>query len=150
MASKRCILGIHHIKLPSSNIDRTMHFYTTHLSFTHHSQLDHIDAATGVVYAKILQHESSGVMLEIRHHPAQAEKERRWDPITWAVEGREDLKIWRRHFEGAGVECSRVLTGAKGWVLCAADPDGRVVRLYTREEHEMTSDVDHDAYWLGN
>lgn len=149
-SSSRSFLGIHHIKLPATNVDQTLAFYTNHLPFTHLTALDHIDEDTGAIYAKILTHEPSLTTIEIRDNPAQAAKEHGWDPVTWAVQGREDLQQWRGYFESVGVACSRVLIGAKGWVLCAEDPDGRRVRFYTLEEHEMTSDVDHDAYWLGN
>lgn len=37
----------------------------------------------------------------------------------------------------------------KGWVMAAEDPDGKIVRLYTTEEHEWTTDVNRDTYWLG-
>lgn len=33
---------------------------------------------------------------------------------------------------------SRVLKGLIGWVLCAEDPDGKRIRLYTKEEHEWS------------
>jgi len=33
-----------------------------------------------------------------------------------------------------------------GW----QDPDGRFIRLYTQQTHEMTADVDRDNYWLGS
>lgn len=138
------------MKLPATDMEKTLSFYITHLPFIYLPSLDHIDATTGAVYAKILTHEPSLTTIEIRHHPAQAAKERGWDPITWAVQDRADLEQWRQYFVSVDIACSRVLTGAKGWVLCAEDPDGRKVRLYTREEHEMTSEVDHDAYWLGN
>ena len=31
----------------------------------------------------------------------------------------------------------------------AKDLDGRVLRLYTLETHEKTTEVDYDEYWLG-
>lgn len=150
MSRDRSLLGVHHFTLPAANLDQTVAFYTTHLTFTYLPSLDHINASTGAVYAKILRHPSSGTTLEIRDAPDQAAKQRRWDPITWTVRDRKALEQWQQHFSGAGVAHSRVFTGAKGWVLCAEDPDGRVVRLYTLEEHEMTSDTDHDEYWLGH
>lgn len=150
MSSDRSLLGIHHFKLPTSDLEQTVAFYTTHLHFTYLPSLDHISASTGAVYAKILRHIPSGTTLEIRDDPAQAAKQRRWDPITWAVRDREAIKQWREYFAGAGVGHSRMFTGARGWVLCTEDPDGRVVRFYTLEEHEMTASVDHDEYWLGN
>lgn len=162
-------LGVHHFKFAATDIDRTVAFYTTHLPFTHLPHLDHKKPASApgpapastsqtttiggqskdtITYAKILQHSPSSAILEIRHAPQRAIQDRGWNPITWAVRGRADLQDWHAYFVGVGVKCSRVLKGVKGWVLCAEDPDGRHVRLYTLEEHEMTSEVDRDEYWL--
>lgn len=95
---------------------------------------------------------TSGLLLEIRDRPAQAIKERGWDPVSWAVDTKKNLEERRSYFVAAGVPCSRIFTAVKGWVLCAEDPDERSGRniSYTLEEHEMMTEKDHDAYWLGN
>lgn len=152
MAETPPFLGIHHIKLPSAALDRTVAFYTTHLPFAHLPALDHTTTSTAGAaartYAKILRHAPTGLTLEIRDDPAQAAAQRGWDPVTWAVPGRADLGAWRARLAAAGVPCSAVLRGFVGWVLVAEDPDGRRVRLYTREEHAPTPEVDVDEYWL--
>ncbi|KAF3762148.1 Glyoxalase/Bleomycin resistance protein/Dihydroxybiphenyl dioxygenase [Cryphonectria parasitica EP155] len=136
------LAGVHHFKLPSSDIDRTVAFYTTHLPLTHLPELNHVEASTGSVYAKILRHTPSQTTLEIRNAPEQAARERGWDPITWAVQGYSDLVRWREHFISAGVRHTAVYKGVTGWGLTAEDPDGRLVRFYTLEEHGITADLD--------
>ena len=42
-----------------------------------------------------------------------------------------------------------MFVGIKGWVLCALDPDERIVRVYCEEEHAWTTDFDTDEFWLG-
>ena len=148
--SSKSFLGIHHIKLPAVDFRKTIEFYTTHLPFVHISDLDHIHPDTHAVYAVILQHKPSSLHIEIRDAADQAIKQKGFDPVTWAVETRQDLEEWSVYFERCGVKHSKVFTGAKGWLLVAEDPDGRFVRFYSLESHEMTSDTDRDAYWLGN
>lgn len=45
---------------------------------------------------------------------------------------------------------SKVFTGFKGWVMGCEDPDGKIVRLYSEEEHGWTDHPDQDEYWLGS
>lgn len=139
--------GIHHLKLPASDIRRTEAFYTQILPFESCPDLDHY-TSDGKLFAILLIYKPTGLMLEIRHNPGQAESQRGWDPVTWSVGSRKDLEEWESWFDEQGVSHSKVFTGMKGWVLAAEDPDGKIVRLYTKEEHEWTTDVDRDAYWL--
>ena len=107
----------------------------------------------------------------------EALKNRRFDPVTWGVNTKTDLESWAEWLDGKGVKRSRLLKGAVGWLIVfevrfsqaeyrskdgiekasrrrkadsSQDPDGRFLRLYTYETHEMTADVDEDAYWLGS
>lgn len=88
--------------------------------------------------------------MEIRHNEAWADKTFEVDPITWRVDRYSDLEDWQEWFTEKDVKHSRIFTGMKGWVLAAEDPDGRIVRLHTSEEHEWTRHTDHDAHWLMN
>jgi hypothetical protein len=75
-------------------------------------------------------------MLKIRHNPEQTEIQKGWDPVTWSIGSRKDLEKWGAWFDEKEFRHSTVLTGMKGWVMAAEDPDGKIVRLYTMEEHE--------------
>lgn len=88
------------------------------------------------------------ILCEIRHNEDQAEAQQGWDPITFGVRTRADLEVTRKWFEANGVECSRVFTGLKGWVIGALDPDGKIVRVYCEEEHQWTTNFDKDDFWL--
>ncbi|KAK7946726.1 uncharacterized protein PG986_011047 [Apiospora aurea] len=81
--------------------------------------------------------------------PAQAAAQVGWDPVTWGVNTPADLEAWPRWLDVKEVEHSRVLRGVKGWVLCARDPDGKIVRLYTEEEREWAL-PEEDELWLGS
>ncbi|KAF7973458.1 hypothetical protein HWV62_15044 [Athelia sp. TMB] len=142
-------LGINHLKLPANDIIATRDFYVSHFPFTYLPQYDHF-TPEHTLFAVMIMHEPTKLIVEIRHHPAQAAAQRGWDPVTWGVDTRSDLEDWARWLGARGVTHSRVFTGIKGWVLGAEDPDGKIVRIYCNEEHEWTDHPDQDAYWLGN
>ncbi|KAJ6488871.1 Glyoxalase/Bleomycin resistance protein/Dihydroxybiphenyl dioxygenase [Mycena sanguinolenta] len=144
------ILGVHHLKIPTSSISDKLAFYTSVLRFTHLPHLDHKHAGSGDVFAVLIQHPQTGLLVELRLNGAQAEKQRGWDAVTWSVETRADLETWRARLVANGVECSRVLKGFQGWVLVAEDPDGAMVRWYCKETHEWDENIDVDERWLPN
>ncbi|KAJ7289735.1 Glyoxalase/Bleomycin resistance protein/Dihydroxybiphenyl dioxygenase [Mycena rebaudengoi] len=142
------ILGIDHIKIPTSSIDAKLAFYTSVLSFTHLIDFDHRRADSDELFGVILLHAPTGLLVELRLNPAQAAAQRGWDAVTWSVETHADLETWRAWLVSKSVECSRVLKGFKGWVLVVEDPDGAMVRWYCKETHEWTENVDVDEKWL--
>jgi catechol 2,3-dioxygenase-like lactoylglutathione lyase family enzyme len=136
------ILGIDHLKLPTSSIAPKLAFYKGILGLTHLSQFDHRHADTHELFGVILQHTPTSLLVDLRLNPAQAAAQRGWDAVTWSVETRRDLEAWREWLVANSVECSRVLKGMKGWVLVAEDPDGAMVRWYCKETHEWDEHVD--------
>ncbi|KAJ6564714.1 hypothetical protein B0H19DRAFT_1259131 [Mycena capillaripes] len=144
------ILGVDHLKLPTSSLTAKLEFYTSILPFTHLKHFDHRRAGSGELFAVMLEHTQTALLVELRHNPAQAAAQRGWDAITWSVEKRADLETWRTWLVSHGVECSRVLKGFKGWVLVAEDPDGAFARWYCKETHEWDVNVDVDEKWLPN
>ncbi|KAJ6546047.1 Glyoxalase/Bleomycin resistance protein/Dihydroxybiphenyl dioxygenase [Mycena vulgaris] len=144
------ILGIDHLKVPTSSIAAKLAFYTSILGLTHLVHFDHRRSGTGELFGVILQHQPTDLLVELRHNPKQAVAQRGWDAVTWSVETRSDLERWREWLGSEGVECSRVLKGLKGWVLVAEDPDGAFVRWYCKETHEWDENVDTDEKWLPN
>jgi catechol 2,3-dioxygenase-like lactoylglutathione lyase family enzyme len=137
--------GVHHIKLAASDIRKTQAWYTDILGLKYIPQYDH-KTADGDLFAVLLSLDQ--MLVEVRLDATQAQKDEGWNPITWAVPLRKDLEEWKAWFELNGVKCSRVFVGLKGWVVCALDPDGKMVRIYCDEAHEMTTDFDHDDFWL--
>ncbi|KAF8172530.1 Glyoxalase/Bleomycin resistance protein/Dihydroxybiphenyl dioxygenase [Mycena galopus ATCC 62051] len=142
------ISGIDHLKIPTSSLDAKIAFYTSILPFTHLRHFDHKYARSSEVFAVILQHPQTQLLVELRLNPEQAAKQKGWDAVTWSVETRADLETWHTWLVERGVECSRVLKGFKGWVLVAEDPDGAMVRWYCKETHEWDENVDVDEKWL--
>lgn len=160
--------GINHLKLAANDISKTRDFYCNILNFTHHTKWDHY-TASGKLFAVMLTFEhtipptsksadpntntegatqTTPILCEIRRNEAQAKAQGGWDPITFGVKTKVELERAREWFEANGVKCSRVFTGLKGWVFGALDPDGKIVRVYCEEEHQWTTDVDRDEFWL--
>ena len=112
------VSGIHHLKFPVSSLSTSLIWYQRVMGATHLSALDHINS-DGHRYAVILKMPSFGnTALELRLDPVQAESQVGFNPITWAVDGLEDLEAWDKWLRGNQVRHSRVLKGVVGWVLC--------------------------------
>ena len=146
--------GINHIELAATDILKTKEFYCDILGLEYLPQYDH-RAKDSELFAVMLQIQhltSTGsttpILVEIRHNPEQAQAQQGWDPLTIGMKTKRDLEDCKAWYESKGIMCSRVFTGLKAWVLCALDPDGKIARTYCEEEHEWTTDFDHDDFWL--
>lgn len=140
-AKPKPLLGINHIKLPAYDLRKTYDFYTAIFSMQTIPQYDHYDK-NGTLFAQMFRHSSTGTIVEIRQNRTQALAQKGWDPITWSVKGVADLDDWGKYLDTLGVKHSKVLKGVKGWTMGVEDPDGKIVRLYTEDEHEWTNHPD--------
>ena len=141
------IAGIHHLKFAVSDMDRSLSFYGRVLGARRLPKLDHVDAG-GQLYAIILEVPNLGTPLELRLNADHAAKQKGFDPVTLAVEGRADLQRWVEHLDTEQVVHSPILTALVGWLLAFEDPDGRRIRLYTKERHGPELTPSSDARWL--
>ena len=132
------IAGIHHLKLPVTDLKRSLEWYETVLGGVRQPHFDHF-LPDGTLFAYILEVPRLGYPLELRLAPGMAKNMRGFDPIVFAVQGHSDLKKWEHFLTSVGIEHSGVLRGIIGWLLVFTDPDGLSIRLYTIDQHE----VDH-------
>ncbi|KAF4944283.1 hypothetical protein FSARC_14716 [Fusarium sarcochroum] len=148
-SSPTSFTGINHLKLPCHDIIKTSAFYEKVFPFTRIHKYNHY-TPDHKLFAIMLQHQPTNLIIELRYVPAQAEAQKGWDPITWGVGTRADLGEWESWLDKHGVHRSKVFVGIKGWVMGCEDPDGRIVRLYVEDEdHEWTDHPDKDDFWLG-
>ena len=120
--------GLHHLKLPVSDLDESLAWYKRVLGAQHQEQLDHFDER-GQRYAVILMVPGNEVPLELRWAPNAARAMNGYDPIDFAAGDADDVVNWAAHLDAEGVEHSPVAEGAAGVLLVFADPDGTFLRM---------------------
>jgi catechol-2,3-dioxygenase len=121
------ICGIHHVKLPVSDVKVSGDWYRRVLGFSH--EMDFVE--DGQVMGVSLQAPNGRVRLALRQAPERVAALSGFDPIAWAVETRDDLEGWAAHLDREGVKHGPIIQATIGWIIPFADPDGREVKLYT-------------------
>lgn len=139
--------GLHHVKIPVSDLAVALDHYERAFGAVRLPEADHF-RPDGELFAYICQVDGLDTLLELRLHPVRALLQRGFDPLTVQVGGREDLRSWSDWLDRAGVAHSPVLAGLRAWLMVVPDPDGTVVRLYTRETHGPEVPTDRDSPWL--
>jgi catechol 2,3-dioxygenase-like lactoylglutathione lyase family enzyme len=139
--------GIHHLKFPVADLDRSLRFYERALGARRIPEFDHVDPQ-GRLFAYILMVPNLGAPLELRLSAVLAERHRCFDPLTMTVDSRADLVAWIHYFDSVKVPHSPVLAGGVGWLIVFEDPDGRRLRFYTRESHGPELSPDFASPWV--
>lgn len=127
------LAGIHHLKIPVTNLARAVDFY--HRIFGYRTTWE-FPEADGVVRGVGGEVPGLGAMtLSFRVNPQAAEGCKGFDPISFAVDDRDDLVAWSEHLDAEDVPHSRIIEASYGWLLVFNDPDGLELHLYTNAEH---------------
>jgi catechol 2,3-dioxygenase-like lactoylglutathione lyase family enzyme len=126
--SAPALLGLHHLKLPVSDLDASIDWYREVFDAEYLPQFDHVDSG-GMRYAVILNVPGLPVPVELRWAPRAAGAIRGYDPIDLAVDSVEALHAWIGHLDDLGVGHSPVITGGAGHLMVLADPDGIFIRI---------------------
>jgi len=141
--------GIHHIKLPVTDIERSTDWYRNVLGAHRLSELDH-RRADGTLFAVILDVPGLPGRLELRCDPAMAQALDGYDFLTLSVTNRTDIDDWAGRLDTLGIPHSPPIVALIGWLLVVPDPDGLRLRFYTSEPHGLDSAaVEFDSPWLG-
>ena len=134
------LAGIHHVKMPVTDLDRSRDWYGRVLGFkvTH----EFPDAADGVVRGVAGEVPGLGdSMLCLRVNSQAAQGCQGFDPVSFAVRDRADIEAWAAHLDTLGVPHSPVIEASIGWLLVFNDPDGLDLHLYSWAAHG----VDHEG-----
>jgi catechol 2,3-dioxygenase-like lactoylglutathione lyase family enzyme len=142
------LMGIHHIKLAVSDLDRSLRFYEDFLGAKRIREADHRKAGDGSLYAYILEVTGLGCLLELRLNAAQAQRNRRFDLLTLAVKDRQALEIWDQLLTEKNIRHSPIITALQGWLMVVEDPDENRVRFYTLEKHGPELRPDENNEWI--
>jgi catechol 2,3-dioxygenase-like lactoylglutathione lyase family enzyme/uncharacterized protein (DUF1330 family) len=121
------ISGLHHVKLPVTDLARSREWYRVAFGFEPHLEFRERDRLCGVA----LRHMASGVVLALREDPARAEALAGFDAVCLAVGTRADLDLLLARLDSACVAHTPVVSGRGGDAVDVPDPDGHLIRLHT-------------------
>ena len=136
--SAATIIGIHHVKFPVSDLQRSREWYERVLGL---QVLVDFPDADGVVrgLAGLLPDVQPPLAIALRENFSAAAGNNGFDPVSFAIADREAADAWAERLDSLGIQHTPVLQGSLGWVLDMTDPDGTVIRLYSLQQHG----VDH-------
>jgi catechol 2,3-dioxygenase-like lactoylglutathione lyase family enzyme len=140
--------GIHHLKLPVSDLAVSLAFYERVFGARRIPEADHRRQDDGSLYAYILIVPGLGTLLELRLHPVRARAHAGFDPIILSVADRAALQVWSDHLDALAIPHSPVITAIQAWLMVIEDPDGHRLRLYTDEKHGPEHAPDEDSPWI--
>ena len=142
------LAGVHHFKLPVTDLARSLKFYQELFGATPIPELEHRHRETGELYAHICEVPGLGTGLELRLNPEQAEKQRKFDPITISVSDRTMLERWSSRLDELGIAHSGQIVAIQAWLVTFDDPDQHRLRFYTLEKHGPEIPPDEKNEWL--
>ena len=121
------ITGIHHVKLPVSDVARSRAWYEQVLGFEQSIEF----AEDGVVNGVALRRDGCQPQIALRHDPDRARAWSGFDAVALLVPSRDDVQRWSAHLEQLAEPHDLVRGHTGGLVLVGLhDPDGIEIRLY--------------------
>ncbi len=122
------ISGVHHIKLPVSDVRRSRDWYERVLGFA--CVMEFVES--GELMGVALRREGCPAQLALRHDPARARALSGFDAVALLVPSRDDVSRWAAALERIGESHGGVVTGHKGGAVLVGlrDPDEIEIRLY--------------------
>ena len=119
--------GLHHLKLPVTDVARGRAFYRDALGF-----VDEVEfREDGVLRGVGLRHPEGDLGLALREDPVRARALSGFDSVCLAVGTRADLDALLRRLDAAGFAHTAPVPGYRGWAADVPDPDGHLVRVHT-------------------
>jgi catechol 2,3-dioxygenase-like lactoylglutathione lyase family enzyme len=130
--------GVHHLKLPVSDLGRARAWYESRLGYE--PEVEFVEA--GRLMGVALRHPNGGPRLALRLDPERARAAAGFDYFSFAVPDKATMESLAERLTGFGDEHAGVHFATVGWILPGThDPDGHEVRFYTTQHHtEMSGD----------
>jgi catechol 2,3-dioxygenase-like lactoylglutathione lyase family enzyme len=126
------LAGIHHVKLPVTDLARSCEWYQTRLGYR--VQIEFVEQ--GQLMGYVLGHPNGGPLLGLRLSPERARASAGFDYFTIGVPGRETIEQLAARLTALGERHVGVRWATIGWILPhLQDPDGHEIRFYTHQQH---------------
>jgi catechol 2,3-dioxygenase-like lactoylglutathione lyase family enzyme len=122
------ISGVHHVKLPVSDVERSREWYERVLGFE--LVVEFVEG--GEVRGVALRRQGCVTQVALRHDPARARALAGFDALALLVPTRGDVHVWKAALDEAGEPHGGLVTGHGGGSVLVGlhDPDGIEIRLY--------------------
>ena len=122
--------GVHHLKLPVRDLDRSAEWYRSRLGYTVAMEFRDEGKVVGVA----MEHPHGGPLFSLWLDPERAAAAAGFDYFASGAPGREDLEALAARLTALGERHAGVHRASIGWILPhLADPDGHELRFYTTE-----------------
>jgi catechol 2,3-dioxygenase-like lactoylglutathione lyase family enzyme len=131
------LAGVHHLKLPVRDLDRSRDWYHSRLGY----QVSVEFVERGRLMGLSMRHPNGGPDLALRLDPERAAAAAGFDYFAIGVPDQTALDDLADRLTALGETHAGVHFATVGWILpMLHDPDGHEVRFYTTEHHTATPD----------
>jgi catechol 2,3-dioxygenase-like lactoylglutathione lyase family enzyme len=132
MPDAPALAGIHHLKLPVSDLARSREWYHSRLGY----QLLAEFVEQGQLMGCALAHPNGGPTLALRLDPERARAAAGFDYFAIGVPDKQAIDQLAARLIALGEQHAGVHWASIGWILPELhDPDGHEVRFYTHQHH---------------
>jgi catechol 2,3-dioxygenase-like lactoylglutathione lyase family enzyme len=132
MPDAPALAGIHHVKLPVTDLARSREWYESRLGYQ--VQVEFVEQGTLMGYS--FAHPNGGPQLGLRLDPERARAAAGFDYFSIGVPDREAIDRLAARLTMLGEQHAGVHWASIGWILPHLhDPDGHEVRFYTITHH---------------
>ena len=127
------ITGIHHVKLPVTDLAASVVWYERVLGFQIFVEFPDEDGVVRGVAGTLAG--LGDASLALRENPDVAKGINGFDPVSFGIADRAAAEAWVAWFDELGVEHSPVIDATIGWIVSTRDPDGTEIRFYSFSAH---------------
>lgn len=132
MSDAPVLAGVHHLKLPVTDLDRSREWYLSRLGYQ--LQLEFVEQ--GRLMGYVLAHPNGGPPLGLRLDPERALAAAGFDYFSIGVPDKDAIDQLAARLTALGEPHAGVHWASIGWILPELhDPDGHEVRFYTLQHH---------------